>query len=224
MKAFPTLSEPAPEERSEFYCHGFDSLQAEGITGLIKFPATSLVFNSLGAENQDVSMVTDLIRVDIYLLTAGNFELLLLRIESDHQLFPEAKQLLVINVPSLGFLGLTSKKFPDHIHFVFLKNFVALMKSNETLHSIVELFRLEQELEEFFHQTLLTKTQIRLLILVAKGSTNSEIARKMVLSEKGIESAIKRLAVKLDCYRMSRSEQNLRILLVRRYNQMLETH
>jgi predicted DNA-binding protein YlxM (UPF0122 family) len=222
MKELPTASQLATVDQYVFYCHGFDRLQAEGISGLIKFPATSLVFNSLDSEIHNDSNVLDVTRIDIYLLTAGNFELLLLRIESDHQLFPEAKQLLVINVPSLGFLGLTSKKFPDDIHFVFLKNFVELMKSNETLHSFFELFGPNQELDEFFHQTLLTKTQIRLLILVAKGSTNSEIARKMVLSEKGIESAIKRLAVKLDCYRMSRSEQNLRILLVRRYNQMLD--
>lgn len=62
---------------------------------------------------------------------------------------------------------------------------------------------------------------MRLLLLIARGSTNSEIARELVLTEKGVESAIKRLAIKLDCARTGEKPQNLRILLGRRYAQLL---
>ena len=207
--------------RSAFHCHAFDKLQSRGISGIINFPSISLYFDSLDSNDQPQDSENNGLRVDIYLLTARNYEEIILLIESDHRLFPEAQQLLVINVQSLGFLGLTPKKFPVKLFFVFLNNFVELVSKHETLASLLSIFDTPQDAGEFFNQTMMTKTQVRLLILVTKGSTNSEIAKKMVLSEKGIESAIKRLALKLDCYRMSRSEQNLRVLLVRRYNQIL---
>ena len=204
-----------------FHCHSFDKLQAAGIAGLIEFPSTSLNFDSLDPNNQPGFEEKSDARIDIYMLTPRNYEELIVQIDSDHLAFPEAHQILLINVQSLGLLGLTPKKFPERLSYVFLNHFVELIRKHQTLTSLLSIFGVEQDLEIFFHQTLMTKTQVRLLILVTKGSTNSEIAKKMVLSEKGIESAIKRLALKLDCYRMSRSEQNLRILLVRRYNQLL---
>jgi len=209
------------DRRCTFHCHSFDKLQAQGIAAMLNFPSTSLNFYSLDLNAQTQITENNSARVDIYLLTARNYEELILQIEADHYLFPDAQQILVINVQSLGFLGLIPKKFPDQIYYVFLNKFVELISKFETPTSLLGIFGIPQDTDEFFNQTMMTKTQIRLLILVTKGSTNSEIAKKMVLSEKGIESAIKRLALKLDCYRMSRSEQNLRILLVRRYNQIL---
>ena len=76
-------------------------------------------------------------------------------------------------------------------------------------------------IDEFFDVHSLSTTQVKLLILIATGNTNAEIAREMVLTEKGVESAIKRLAIKLDCTREGEKPQNLRILLGRRYAQLL---
>jgi DNA-binding CsgD family transcriptional regulator len=207
----------------ELHCYAFDNLQVSGITASVDFLNLSTHFYTLDQEIVSTHLLTESYRrVYVYHLTPGNFEGLVFRITQQHADEPSAQQILVSAIPSLAYLGLNPHKFPTGITYLFLNEFVSELKNSTKASLFLERAHNFSNVEEkYFNQHDLTKIQIRLLMLLAKGLTNAEIAKTMILSEKGVESAIKRLALKLDCYRMSRSQQNLRVLLLRRYAQLL---
>jgi DNA-binding NarL/FixJ family response regulator len=116
----------------------------------------------------------------------------------------------------LALLGLSQRNFPHKTAFLTLDDLLVVMKSGAP-HGFHQI----RTGDEFFEVKPFSSTQVKLLLLISTGNTNAEIAREMVLTEKGVESAIKRLAIKLDCTREGEKPQNLRILLGRRYAQLL---
>jgi DNA-binding CsgD family transcriptional regulator len=157
-----------------------------------------------------------------YRLTPRNFESIVAQLNQDYEAKPEVKQLLVTAVPTLTFLGLTPESFPAQTLFITYEEFVEHFITSVNGVKINALATLPTEqVEKFFHSGGLSKSQVSLLLLIALGHTNIEIAKRMTLTEKGVESAIKRLAIKLDCSREGSRPHNLRILLGRRYAQLL---
>jgi DNA-binding NarL/FixJ family response regulator len=65
----------------------------------------------------------------------------------------------------------------------------------------------------------LTDTQVELLRMVAQGLTNAEIARRRVVTERSVETALARILRKLD---MTPSEnENPRVLLMKAYHSLI---
>jgi len=195
----------------------FDSLQSLGLALTLSAAGISHNFQTLDEANSTLKESFEVTpRKFIYLLTPSNFEELAKVMRSQTSQNPIAQHLVVTSVPSLALLGLTQKNFPQKTIFLTLNELFLIMKSG-----VPNGFHQIRPVHEFFEVKPLSSTQVKLLLLIATGNTNAEIAREMVLTEKGVESAIKRLAIKLDCTREGEKPQNLRILLGRRYAQLL---
>jgi len=195
----------------------FDSLQSLGLA--LTLSAAGITHNFETIEQANITLKESFAvtpRDFIYLLMPANFEELTKLIRSQASQNPLAQHIVVTSVPSLALLGLSQKNFPQKTVFLTLDDLFAMMKSGAPrgFHQI-------RTVDDFFAVKPLSSTQVNLLLLIATGNTNAEIAREMVLTEKGVESAIKRLAIKLDCAREGEKPQNLRILLGRRYAQLL---
>ncbi len=157
-----------------------------------------------------------------YRLTPRNFESIVAQLNEDFASRPGVTQHLVTAVPTLTFLGLRSDSFPAQTLFITDEEFVEHLTSETGAAQFSTLTSLPGDrTEKFFHSGGLSESQVALLLLIALGHTNVEIAKRMALTEKGVESAIKRLAIKLDCTREGSRPHNLRILLGRRYAQLL---
>ncbi len=195
----------------------FDPLQSLGLALTLSAVGITHNFETITEANlalKESFAVTP--RDFIYLLNPSNFEELTKLIRSQASQNPVAQHIVVTEVPTLALLGLSQKNFPQKTVFLTLDEFFEIMKSGAEIG-----FHQIRAIDEFFDVHSLSTTQVKLLILIATGNTNAEIAREMVLTEKGVESAIKRLAIKLDCTREGEKPQNLRILLGRRYAQLL---
>lgn len=157
-----------------------------------------------------------------YRLTPRNFESIVAQLNKDYESRPGIAQLLVTAVPTLTFLGLRPDSFPAQTLFITYEEFVEYFFTDTSAEESRNLASLPGDRTEmFFHSGGLSESQVALLLLIALGHTNVEIAKRMALTEKGVESAIKRLAIKLDCTREGSRPHNLRILLGRRYAQLL---
>jgi len=167
----------------------------------------------------------------LYRLTPRNFEEILATLHADRAAHLELDQIVVTTVPSLTFLGLQPGSFPEATIFVTYQELVDFVDevvtgAQRSMEEAVTALKdreddLGKSVERFFRREGLSQAQIALLILIAIGHTNVEIARRMELTEKGVESAIKRLSIKLDCTREGSRPHNLRILLGRKYAQLL---
>jgi DNA-binding CsgD family transcriptional regulator len=157
-----------------------------------------------------------------YRLTPRNFESIVTQLNKDYESRPDITQLLVTAVPTLTFLGLRPDSFPAQTLFITDEEFVEHLTTETGAAQFSTLASIPGDrAEKFFHSGGLSESQVALLLLIALGHTNVEIAKRMALTEKGVESAIKRLAIKLDCTREGSRPHNLRILLGRRYAQLL---
>lgn len=160
--------------------------------------------------------------LSLYRLTPHNFEAIVAQMNEDHSATFAEHQLLVTSVPTLTLLGLHVESFPEETIFLTYEEFVDHFILGSAVSTISDLKALlGDRAEKFFHSHGLSHGQVSLLLLIALGHTNLEIAKRMTLTEKGVESAIKRLAIKLDCTREGSRPHNLRILLGRRYAQLL---
>jgi DNA-binding NarL/FixJ family response regulator len=195
----------------------FDSIQSLGLA--LTLIAAGITHNFETVDQANITLKESFAvtpRDFIYLLTPANFGELTKLIRSQASQNPIAQHIVVTEVPTLALLGLSKRNFPQKTLFLRLDDLLEIMKSSAKIG-----FHQLREIDDFFDLHPLSKTQVKLLVLIATGNTNAEIAREMVLTEKGVESAIKRLAIKLDCTREGEKPQNLRILLGRRYAQLL---
>lgn len=186
---------------------GFDQLQEQAILSI--YSPKSNPNSSEKFRNRRIIWLTTLNFVDVV-------SLLKLKDETTNS------DVIVTNIPNLSLLGLTVSSFPGSSIFLRLDEFTSAILASESASSVVEdMINQISTLDEFFNYSSLTKSQMDLLILISEGHTNIEISRLMFLTEKGVESAIKRLAVRLGCGGAFHKHQNLRILLGRRYAELL---
>ena len=213
-----TLEQVDTGEASELITAiAFDSLQSLGLALTLSAAGITHNFETIDQANNTLKESFAVTPRDfIYLLTPANFEELTKLIRSQASQNPIAHHIVVTSIPSLALLGLSQRNFPHKTVFLTLDDLFVMMKSGAP-HGFHQI----RAVDEFFEVRPLSSTQVNLLLLIATGNTNAEIAREMVLTEKGVESAIKRLAIKLDCTREGEKPQNLRILLGRRYAQLL---
>lgn len=158
--------------------------------------------------------------VDYYHMTTANFRKVIASILNVKN--KESISVVVTDIPNLSLLGLSSDSFSENTLFLTLDQFTDALVGDSSNSSLVEdAIRETSRKESFFNDSSLTKSQLDLLIHISNGHTNVEISRLMFLTEKGVESAIKRLSLKLGCNGAYQKQQNLRILLGRRYAELL---
>ena len=122
---------------------------------------------------------------------------------------------------SLALLGLNQSDFPTGSRFLRGADLVeGITQWDHTNSQECDSVSIADG-SDLFSRLGLSGDLLRLFIRLVQGDTNAEIAKVLVLSEKGVESAIKRLAIKVDCVRTAPEQQNLRVLLGRRYAQLL---
>ncbi|MEY4290370.1 MAG: hypothetical protein RL130_312 [Actinomycetota bacterium] len=156
----------------------------------------------------------------VHALTTSNFRSVIREVSSSQT--SSARHVVVSTVDNLALLGVTEEKFNSEVVFLTLQEFAEILGEDIRSDSMYEkLLTQKTSRSDFFQQTLLTPPQLQLLIHIATGHTNTDIGKLMFLTEKGVESAIKRLSLKLDCEYSSEKPQNLRIILGRKYAQML---
>ena len=199
---------------------GFDPLHSAGLSRLFEAVNVKIDFQTMTSLPKVNSGSEDHL-FHLYLLTPQNFSLVIPRMRKEKSVRPDKIHIVVSDVPSLSFLGLRKDNFPEKTIFFTLTDLLTMIASTVSDQSGEITFNQRRSVDSFFGRGGLTNDQITLLLLIAQGNTNTEIAKVMELSEKGVESAIKRLALKLDCVRSSPEQQNLRILIGRRYAQLL---
>ncbi|CAN2181764.1 Transcription regulator LuxR, C-terminal [Candidatus Nanopelagicaceae bacterium] len=186
---------------------GFDPLQESAIV----------------AQHMNLQLINKLFSqasVDYYQMTTANFRKVIASVKSAKN--KENISVVVTDIPNLSLLGLSVEDFSENTLFLTLEQFTDALVGNSANASLVEeAIRETSRKESFFNDSSLTKSQLDLLIHISNGHTNVEISRLMFLTEKGVESAIKRLALKLGCNGAYQKQQNLRILLGRRYAELL---
>ena len=209
-------------ERFTLNAYGFDSIQQIGIKESLRGNGISAEISFLYQESMKRPHENfPEVDANIYLLTPRNFATVVRHIKAQPRLESESTLFIVTDVPSLSLLGIEQKSLPSKTIYLSLAEFGDLLRgSGEQLFRSGET-KQARPIERFFETAKLSRSQVRLLLLIAHGDTNAEIAREMVLTEKGVESAIKRLAIKLERVRTGEKPQNLRILLGRRYAQLL---
>jgi DNA-binding CsgD family transcriptional regulator len=139
------------------------------------------------------------------------------------QKFIETGKLYVVTpIPSLTLLGIKPEKFPIHATFFGIDEFALITsKRFNTRLEKLEFPAQISPLETFFKTGGLTDNHINLLLLLADGFTNAEMAKRLQLSEKGIESALSRLAFRLNAESPNTNTYNQRVLILRRYAQLI---
>jgi DNA-binding CsgD family transcriptional regulator len=199
---------------------GFDPLHSAGLSRLFESINVKIDFQTM-VQPSVVESSNDGYSFHLFLLTPQNFSLLIPRMKRERAANPSKIHILVSDVPSLSFLGLTKENFPPETIFFTLSDLHTVITSAIPGEAGEIKFSQRRAVDSFFGRGGLTSDQVTLLLLIAQGNTNTEIAKVMDLSEKGVVPAIKRLALKLDCVRLSPEQQNLRILIGRRYAQLL---
>jgi DNA-binding CsgD family transcriptional regulator len=208
---------------------GFDPIQQLALEQAFSTSVTSSAHS--GPANSGPANSGSAKSLSLYRLTPRNFDEILATLRADRAAHLKLDQVIVTTVPSLTFLGLQPHSFPEATIFITYQEFVESLVEVITgaQRSMTEAMTALKDrgdgqgksVERFFGREGLSQAQITLLIFIAIGHTNVEIARRMELTEKGVESAIKRLAIKLDCTREGSRPHNLRILLGRKYAQLL---
>lgn len=186
---------------------GFDPLQESAIV----------------AQHMNLHLINKLFAqacVDYYQMTTSNFRRVIASILSAKN--KENISVVVTDIPNLSLLGLSAESFSENTLFLTVEQFTDALVGNSPNASLVEeAIREASRRDSFFNDSSLTRSQLELLIHISNGHTNVEISRLMFLTEKGVESAIKRLSMKLGCDGAYQKQQNLRILLGRRYAELL---
>ena len=186
---------------------GFDRLQELAIQ------------QSRGQAGQEADDTT-IAQIYVHALSTANFKAVMETIAKPE--LAKSRHFVVSTVSNLALLGISETNFPQDVAIMNLSEFTeALLKFATRKISYEDAFVQASPRSSFFEQTLLTPPQLQLLIHISTGYTNTDISKLMFLTEKGVESAIKRLSLKLDCEYSVEKPQNLRIILGRRYAQML---
>ena len=199
---------------------GFDSIHSAGLISLISSKDTTLHIESF-SQNELPSFslsLGDQSQVIAY-IAKHNFKEIVhaLSLLTSEQRPP----LIVTNLHSLALLGLNQSDFPTGSRFLRGADLVeGITQWDHTNSQECDSVSIADG-SDLFSRLGLSGDQLRLFIRIVQGDTNAEIAKVLVLSEKGVESAIKRLAIKVDCVRTAPEQQNLRVLLGRRYAQLL---
>lgn len=132
---------------------------------------------------------------------------------------PEVGLVFLTNVPDLRLLGINAKELPQGSK-VIIKNSVKQLDAltNAIKGSIQDLETIASSLDEsafVSHLQSLTQVQIETLRLVALGSSNAEIARIRLVTEKAVEHTITRMLQALKI--AANPRHNARVLLSREY-------
>jgi DNA-binding CsgD family transcriptional regulator len=179
--------------------------------------------SAIAAQHLNLHLINKLFTqasVDYYQMTTANFRKVIASILSVKN--KESVSVIVTDIPNLSLLGLSPESFSENTLFLTLEQFTDALVGDSANSSLVEeAIRERSRRESFFNDSSLTQSQLDLLIHISNGHTNVEISRLMFLTEKGVESAIKRLSMKLGCDGAYQKQQNLRILLGRRYAELL---
>ena len=132
---------------------------------------------------------------------------------------PEVGLVFLTSVPDLRLLGITEKELPHGVQ-VIIKNSVKQLDAltNAIKGSIQGLETIASSRDEsafVSHLQSLTQVQIETLRLVAMGSSNAEIARTRLVTEKAVEHTITRMLQALKI--AANPRHNARVLLSREY-------
>ena len=133
-----------------------------------------------------------------------------------------AKFHVVTSIPSLRFLGIERDVFQNRHSLFSVNEFIAIIskKYNPRLEEVTFPNQISPTMS-FFNDYKLTAKQIQVLRLMVSGFTNSEIAKRLVVSEKSVESSLKRMAIKMIGEEVDTSIYNPRILQLRKFAQIL---
>lgn len=155
-------------------------------------------------------------------LDVKNHKSIMLFLEKFQKFIETGKLYVVTPIPSLTLLGIKLEKFPIHATFFGIDEFALITsKRFNTRLETPEFPAQISPLETFFKTGGLTDNHINLLLLLADGFTNAEMAKRLQLSEKGIESALSRLAFRLNAESPNTNTYNQRVLILRRYAQLI---
>jgi len=155
-------------------------------------------------------------------LDVKNHKSIMLFLEKFQKFIETGKLYVVTPIPSLTLLGIKLEKFPIHATFFGIDEFALITsKRFNTRLETPEFPAQISPLESFFKARGLRDNHINLLLLLADGLTNAEMAKRLQLSEKGIESALSRLAIRLDAESPNTNTYNQRVLILRRYAQLI---
>ena len=140
---------------------------------------------------------------------------------------PELGLVFLTHTPDLRLIGLSEKELPSGVQVVLKSSVTKLHVLSDAVHRSIEDLKIRAKVRwvngasftqsEAFTSVLqtLTEVQIQTLRLVAMGSSNSDIARKRMVTEKAVEHTITRILQALSI--TANSNHNARVLLSREY-------
>ena len=124
-----------------------------------------------------------------------------------HEENPDVRMIILTHYTDIRLAGNLPEVPPDVV--------LATKQAVDSAESLDELIRGAQSSTKAYANEDLSDSQVELLRLIAAGCTNAEIARRLWLSQPGVDKAAARLAQHLGIE--SASAHNRRVLLVQEY-------
>jgi len=201
---------------------GFPEIYLLSIENSQLYSSDDFIFSVKEDLNSSSKDIFDGINEYCLYLDVKNYRSIMLFLEKFQKFVGTRRLYVVTPIPSLTLLGIKLEHFPSQATFFGIDEFALITsrKFNARLET-PEFPAQISPLENFFKAGRLTDNHINLLLLLADGLTNAEMAKRLQLSEKGIESALSRLAIRLDAESPNTNTYNQRVLILRRYAQLI---
>jgi DNA-binding CsgD family transcriptional regulator len=201
---------------------GFPEIYLLSIENSQLYSKNDLIFSVKEVPNSSRKDIFDGASEYCLYLDVKNYKSIMLFLEKFQKFIATRKLYVVTPIPSLAILGIKPEKFPSQATFFGSDEFALI--TSKRFHARLEVPEFPAQIsppEIFFKTGGLTDNHVNLLLLLADGLTNAEMAKRLKLSEKGIESALSRLAIRLNAESPNTNTYNQRVLILRRYAQLL---